>query len=56
MEEVRSGMEIVAKEKNVGFDFSAEEGVLSERLSVDVDRMKQVLFNFLTNAYKFTPE
>lgn len=23
---------------------------------MDVDKMKQVLFNFLTNAYKFTPE
>ncbi len=56
VEEVRSGMEIVAKEKNVAFEFLSEPGVLGERLSVDVDRIKQVLFNFLTNAYKFTPE
>lgn len=56
VEEVRSGMEIVAKEKNVTFRFSAQEGTLEQRLSVDVDRIKQVLFNFLTNAYKFTPE
>lgn len=28
VEEVRSGMEIVAKEKNVTFHFSAQEGTL----------------------------
>ena len=49
-------MEIVAKEKAVEFKFSAEPETMESMVNVDVDRMKQVLFNFLTNAYKFTHE
>lgn len=56
VEEVRSSMEIVAKEKQVEFRFEADPGILEKGVTVDVDRMKQVLFNFLTNAYKFTHE
>lgn len=56
VEEVKSGMEIVAKEKEVEFKFSAEPGTMESMVNVDVDRTKQVLFNFLTNAYKFTHE
>ena len=44
----------IAEKKNIRFSF--ETSIEHQQLQFDPDKMEKILFNLLSNAYKFTPE
>ncbi len=52
--EVRDSMRMVAAEKNIALGFEVDSSMPSATL--DRGKLKQVLYNYLSNAIKFTPE
>lgn len=44
----------IAEKKHIHFSFL--QGIEAQSLSFDADKMEKILFNLLSNAYKFTPE
>jgi signal transduction histidine kinase/ligand-binding sensor domain-containing protein/AraC-like DNA-binding protein len=44
----------IAEKKNIGFSFSS--AIERRTMFFDADKMEKILFNLLSNAYKFTPE
>ncbi len=53
MEEIRSLMRVRAEQKGLAFTVSCE-GRVPEHVSTDPTRLRQILFNLLGNAVKFT--
>jgi signal transduction histidine kinase len=54
LEEAQSLFLVTAQEKNIALEFNIDEHVPS-CLYIDEKRLKQVVFNLLNNAIKFTP-
>jgi signal transduction histidine kinase/ligand-binding sensor domain-containing protein/DNA-binding response OmpR family regulator len=52
--EVVSSFSDVAEKKNI--DFTLETATASATASFDTDKLERILFNLLSNAFKFTPE
>jgi CheY-like chemotaxis protein len=54
IEEVRSSMAVLAAEKNLELSFEVDPAM--GPVTLDRAKLKQVLYNFLSNSIKFTPE
>lgn len=52
--EVRDAMSLMAAEKHLAIDYDVDPALVS--VTLDAARLRQVLFNYLSNAIKFTPE
>ncbi|HLI81642.1 MAG TPA: ATP-binding protein, partial [Candidatus Binataceae bacterium] len=53
VEEVRDSMRMLAAEKNIALSFEVEREMTA---TLDRAKLKQVLYNYLSNAIKFTPD
>jgi len=54
IEEVRSSMAVLAAEKNLELSFEVDPAM--GPVTLDRAKLKQVLYNFLSNSIKFTPD
>ena len=54
VDEVRDAMSLMAAEKHIEIDYDVDPALIS--VTLDAARLRQVLFNYLSNAIKFTPE
>jgi len=54
IEEVRGSMRMLAAEKNLALSFEVDPALTTATL--DRAKLKQVMYNYLSNAIKFTPE
>lgn len=54
IEDLAGAFEEVASRKNISFDVEIDSD-LPEEIPMDADKMDKVVFNLLSNAFKFTP-
>ncbi len=54
IEELTSSFSDISEEKNIGFVFDSD--VESFETKFDHDKIERIIFNLLSNAFKFTPE
>ncbi|NJM16758.1 MAG: response regulator [Bacteroidales bacterium] len=54
IKEIKDVFDTVAEKKNIAFELSA--GIKSLKTWVDTDKLEKILYNLLSNAFKFTPE
>jgi signal transduction histidine kinase len=54
VEEITYVFEGQCEQKGIGFKFNCSEDIQNQFFSSDINRIKQVLLNFISNAYKFT--
>src|SRR4029079_12695203 len=52
--EVRDVLRTIVAEKRINFEFRVDPGV--RNVTADAAKLKQILYNYLSNALKFTPD
>lgn len=54
VEEVSYIFEVQCEQKGIGFEFTCSEELKTTLFCSDINRIKQILLNFISNAFKFT--
>ena len=54
VEDITYVFEGQCEQKGIGFKFNCTEEVSNQSFCTDINRLRQVLLNFISNAYKFT--
>ncbi len=54
LKEVKLSFESLAQEKSIGFEFKSSSNVI--KAYYDRDQFEKIIFNLLSNAFKYTPE
>ena len=54
VEHIKENFDILAEEHNIVYTF--ENKVDDQRLWIDIDKVEKIIFNLLSNAFKYTPQ